>query len=115
MHSVDSARYSSVQQRFRPQRVHGFVQFSLSSGHRPGRRQLQLKLHLLVHLFAMRSVGRDLIVDLLAGIQDRGDRHIVVQIVDDEGDVLRHIDADVPRLREQLRLLVDQVRGEDTV
>ena len=39
----------------------------------------------------------------------------MIQVVDDEGDVLRHIDADVPRLRQKLRLLVDQVRGEDTV
>ena len=63
----------------------------------------------------MCSVSSDLIVDFLAGIQDRGDRHIMIQVVDDEGDVLRHIDADVPRLRQKLRLLVDQVRGEDTV
>ena len=39
----------------------------------------------------------------------------MVQIVNDQGNVLRHVDADVPWLRQKLWLLVDQVCCEHTV
>lgn len=54
-------------------------------------------------------------LDPLVGIQQIADGGIVVQGIDDIGDVFAHVAADVPLPLEKLRGLVDQVGGEDAV
>lgn len=54
-------------------------------------------------------------LDPLVGIQQVADGGIVVQGIDDIGDVFAHVAADVPLPLEKFRGLVDQVGGEDAV
>ena len=54
-------------------------------------------------------------LDPLHRIEQIADGSIVIQGVDDIGDVFAHIAVDVPLAAEKLRCLVDQIGGQDTM
>ena len=53
-------------------------------------------------------------LDSLHRVEQITDGGIVVQRVDDIGDILAHIAVDIPLPAEQFRGLVDQICGQDT-
>ncbi len=55
------------------------------------------------------------LLDSFAGIQKIADGGVVVQGIDDVGDIFAHITVDVPGPLQQFRGLVDQVGGEHLV
>lgn len=61
-----------------------------------------------------RVISRHDRLDTLHRVQQIADGSIVVERVDNVGDILAHIAVDIPLSAEQLRCLVDQVRGEYT-
>ena len=58
--------------------------------------------------------GQDFL-DAFYRVQEFADGIVVIQGVDDQGDVFAHIAVDIVRFTQQFRGLVDQVGGQDTV
>ena len=64
-------------------------------------------------LFKVVSV--DIVVNLFDRIEEDADRFIMVQCVDDEGTVLRHVNKTVPFSFKKGRGIVNKIRREDLV
>ena len=58
--------------------------------------------------------GQDFL-DAFYRVQEFADGIVVIQGVDDQGDVFAHIAVDIVRFTQQFRGLVDQVGGQDAV
>ena len=63
----------------------------------------------------LRVVLVDERVDLLDGIEDEADRLVVVESIDDVGNVLAHTYLNIPRLGSKLGIVIDEVGGEDLI
>ena len=70
---------------------------------------LDLSDRLVISVF-----GQDFL-DAFYRVQEFADGIVVIQGVDDQGDVFAHIAVDIVRFTQQFRGLVDQVGGQDAV
>ena len=70
---------------------------------------LDLSDRLVISVF-----GQDFL-DAFYRVQEFADGIVVIQGVDDQGDVFAHIAVDIVRFTQQFRGLVDQVGGQDVV